>query len=268
MASNDVTFGGAATDAKNGVSNQLARLTTVETGKMLTIMKVLNVINMMCVATLGVLSFARLGQITSGTAKSPVQRFFVAGYTTVFSILLLIFELRCTKFDGDLRKKCGFLYSFLGKTLFIFFIATLCFGYVDASTGLDQKCYDPITKKLIPCPTTVTLTNYQWVGYVVGGITVLNGLFNMFILYSHPGFRTSGVGMDAQGKGAPADRGVGSLQAGSAGYMGNPGPVDPNAGLFAAEQAGGGAANGGINPFGGQGAQDNPFEGSPMPNSV
>jgi hypothetical protein len=26
--------------------------------------------------------------------------------------------------------------------------------------------------------------------------------------------------------------------------MGNPGPVDPNAGLFAAEQAGGGAANG------------------------
>jgi hypothetical protein len=160
MASNDVTFGGAATDAKNGVSNQLARLTTVETGKMLTIMKVLNVLNMMCVATLGVLSFARklptqchmasktlqsppthraachpfatqyfalmftlspndrflsclprcrasrrfallrvsgqhpsppspacgshtgLGQITSDTAKSPVQRFFVAGYTT------------------------------------------------------------------------------------------------------------------------------------------------------------------------------------------
>ena len=33
-------------------------------------------------------------------------------------------------------------------------------------------------------------------------------------------------------------------QAGSAGYMGNPGPVDPNAGLFAAEQAGGGASNG------------------------
>ena len=59
MASNDVTFGGAAKDAKNGVSTQLARLTTVETGKMLTIMKVLNVINMMCVATLGVLSFAR-----------------------------------------------------------------------------------------------------------------------------------------------------------------------------------------------------------------
>ena len=98
-------------------------------------------------------------------------------------------------------------------------IATLCFGYVDASTGLDQKCYDPITKKLIPCPTTVTLTNYQWVGYVVGGITVLNGLFNMFILYSHPGFRTSGVGMDAQGKGAPADRGVGSLQVSSGGQL-------------------------------------------------
>jgi len=266
MASNDVTFGGAAKDAKNGVSSQLSRLTTVETGKMLTIMKVLNVINMMCVATLGVLSFARLSQITTGAAKSPVQRFFVAGYTTIFSILLLIFELRCTKFDGDLRKKCGFLYSFLGKTLFIFFIATLCFGYVDASTGISQICTNK-AGKVVPCTSAQVNENYQWVGYVVGGITVLNGLFNMFILYSHPGFRTSGVGMDSQGKGAPA-AGVGSLQAGSAGYMGNPGPVDPNAGLFAAEQAGGGASNGGINPFGGQGAQDNPFEGSPMPNSV
>ena len=189
-------------------------------------------------------------------------------------------------------------------------IATLCFGYVDASTGISTICTDPVTKKVVPCTSAEVGANYQWVGYVVGGITVLNGLFNMFILYSHPGFRTSGVGMDSQGKGAPA-AGVGSLQvssggqlacckvlsrvppdllhscaglfspiesprliislilpprhilrrisnyhpashtshnphtqAGSAGYMGNPGPVDPNAGLFAAEQAGGGASNG------------------------
>ena len=73
MASNDVTFGGAATDAKNGVSNQLARLTTVETGKMLTIMKVLNVLNMMCVATLGVLSFARKLPTQCHTASKFLQ---------------------------------------------------------------------------------------------------------------------------------------------------------------------------------------------------
>ena len=94
------------------------RLKGVETSKMLTAMKVINVMNMVVVMILGGISFARLGMVTSQT--SPVQRFFVAGYTVCFSVLLCVFELRLARFDPDLRRKCGFLFSFMGKTLFIF----------------------------------------------------------------------------------------------------------------------------------------------------
>ena len=118
---NSVSLGGAASQAKDGFSRQLAKLTTVETSKMLTIMKVLNVINMLGVATLGILSFARLGfKVGELTGGNIVQRFFVAGYTTSFAILFMIFELRCSRFDAGLRQKCGFLFSFMGKTLFVF----------------------------------------------------------------------------------------------------------------------------------------------------
>ena len=55
-----------------------------------------------------------------------------------FGTLLLFFELMSFRkiewIDHWFRRNCGFLYSALGKSLFIIFIAFLCFGLGDPQT--------------------------------------------------------------------------------------------------------------------------------------
>lgn len=55
----------------------------------------------------------------------------------------------------------GFLFRPTGRTIFILFVASVCFGVVG---------------------------NQAWVGITVGVITFLNALFNCWAILEHPGF--------------------------------------------------------------------------------
>jgi magnesium-transporting ATPase (P-type) len=74
-----------------------------------------------------------------------VGQFFVAAYMLFFASILMAFEIMSFRkiewIDHWFRRNCGFLYSSLGKALFIIFIAFLSFGLGDPesltlSTGL------------------------------------------------------------------------------------------------------------------------------------
>jgi hypothetical protein len=58
------------------------------------------------------------------------------------------------------QRNFGFMYSFLGRTAFIIFAGTM------------------------------TMALGQWLAYVVGALTVLNGLFNGYIICVHPAFKS------------------------------------------------------------------------------
>jgi hypothetical protein len=112
--------------------------------------------------------------------------------------MLFCFECRLARMEVDVRRNFGFLYSYTGRTLFIVFIATICFG----ATGGSQDSNGIL-------------------GIVCGTITFLNAFFNCFVIYQHPAFTreggidrnadpgamyTSGEVLAAQGAGEAARR--------------------------------------------------------------
>lgn len=62
-----------------------------------------------------------------------------------------------------LRRNFGFMFSFVGRALFIIFCATMTFAM------------------------------NNWLGYVVGSLTFLNGFFNGYVICVHPSFKTGAL---------------------------------------------------------------------------
>ena len=71
--------------------------------------------------------------------------------------------------EVDVRRNFGFLYSYTGRTLFIVFIATICFG-ATGGTG----------------------DNSGALGIACGTVTFINAFFNCFVIYQHPAFTREG----------------------------------------------------------------------------
>ena len=123
-------------------------------------MRVTNFCNGLCILGTGIGGLFTLLNFDFGFV-------FASCYTILFGCLLCMFELRFGKTDQLSRKYCGFMYSFWGRLGFIFFAATTCLGLITSQT--------------------------QWFSIVAGVLTLLNGLFNLFILCLHPGFGKGGV---------------------------------------------------------------------------
>ena len=86
--------------------------------------------------------------------------------------MLFCFECRLKRMEEDVRRNFGFLYSYTGRTCFIVFIATICFG---ATAGDDTGA----------------------LGIACGAITFINAIFNCFVIYQHPGFGKGGISRNA-----------------------------------------------------------------------
>ena len=81
--------------------------------------RLINFINAVLIIAAGVLSFT---QITGFG-----EQVFVGLYCVLFGSVMMLFELRLESSELFIRRYFGFLYNFLGRLLFIFFIATACF---------------------------------------------------------------------------------------------------------------------------------------------
>jgi hypothetical protein len=119
-----------------------------------------NLSNGVCIMTGGVISFVTLG-VTSLTALA------IGAYVVLFGCMLFCFECRMKRMEEMVRRNFGFLFSYSGRTLFILFIATLCLG-------------------------VTTNGSVSAIGWITGILTFLNAMFNCFVIYRHPAFKSGG----------------------------------------------------------------------------
>ncbi len=134
------------------------------------------------------------------------------------------------------QKYFGFMYSFTGRSLFIFFAGTM----------------------------TYALAN--WLSWITGTITLLNGIFNGYVICVHPAFKTGELTAMGDPYGGYTGGEAEMLEylkknpqlaanAGSAAVSfarENPDVAASAMKGAAAAQGGGGAASGGGNPWGGK----------------
>ena len=87
-----------------------------------------------------------------------ISFYFMSFYIMVFGLLLCCFEMRFSWAERRVRDSFGFLYTYIGRTLFLLFLASFCFGIMSSNQSL---------------------------GMAMGIITAVNALFNMIVMYRH-----------------------------------------------------------------------------------
>lgn len=130
------------------------------------ILRVLNISNAILMFTACIFAFKDL---VVGCGACPT-RTFLATYIGLFALVLLFFETRVKYTENFIRKNFGFMFTWTGRAVFLIFIGAICFGMIDSSKETKEK------------------DGYAWVvGVGVG--TLVNAIFNCFIICSHPGFQ-------------------------------------------------------------------------------
>jgi hypothetical protein len=147
----------AAHGATQAFHDLQSKIVHTETTKMLSTMRVANVINGVALIALGVVAFT-----LSCDDDMPYSSGLIKVYCMLFGLGLVLFELRTgARYHAFVRKYFGFMYSFMGKTFLIIFTATLSYSLMG--------CSDPLA-------------------LAVGIYTSINGLFNCFVIFNHPAF--------------------------------------------------------------------------------
>jgi len=169
------------------------KISDLDTKTVISYLRYANLCNAMCIITAGIVTVATLG---SGSLN--LTSMFIGLYISIFGCMLFCFECRLARMEVDVRRNFGFLYSYTGRTLFIVFIATICFGATGGSGDSSGV-----------------------LGILCGTITFINAFFNCFVIYRHPAFTreggidrtadpgamyTSGEVLAAQGAGEAARR--------------------------------------------------------------
>ena len=132
------------------------RLREIPIKRLLTYLRITNMIN----ALLVLLVFP-LGFITEALTLQISTAFFT-GYSIIFALIIMIFECNCGSWQVTIRTNFGFLYSFIGRTAFLLFVASICL-----------------------CAQTVS-------GYFMFALTFINAAVNCLILAVHPAFKKGG----------------------------------------------------------------------------
>ena len=136
--------------------NCIQRLRETPIKRLLTYLRITNMIN----ALLVLLVFP-LGFITEALTLQISTAFFT-GYSIIFALIIFIFECNCGSWQVRIRTNFGFLYSFVGRTAFLLFVASICL-----------------------CAQTTS-------GYFMFAVTFLNASVNCLILATHPAFKKGG----------------------------------------------------------------------------
>jgi len=87
-----------------------------------------------------------------------ISFYFMSFYIMLFGLLLCCFEMRFSWAERRVRDSFGFLYTYMGRTLFLLFLSSFCFGIMSSQQSL---------------------------GLAMGILTSINALFNMVVMYRH-----------------------------------------------------------------------------------
>ena len=52
----------------------------------------------------------------------------------VFAVLLFVFETRAACTEDLIRRNFGFMFTYMGRTIFLIFLSAVCFGMLDSSS--------------------------------------------------------------------------------------------------------------------------------------
>ncbi|KAH9251557.1 hypothetical protein BASA81_010596 [Batrachochytrium salamandrivorans] len=126
-------------------------LSSNESGSM-KFVRATNFINALALFITGLASLLTITNVFSLTF------YFLCFYLMVFGLVLCCFELRWKFAEKRVRESFGFLYTFLGRTVFLLFLASFCFGLMGSNQAL---------------------------GLAMGIVTSINALFNMIIMFRH-----------------------------------------------------------------------------------
>lgn len=144
----------SAGPAKKSVIEKINDVNSMELPKLLRYMRLGNVICsilQIIAGLIGITSFITLN--ITGT--------LVSIYVIMFGVLFLLFECRLSRMETAIRSNFGFLYSYKGRALFIFFIGFLDFGIGSA------------------------------LATIAGVLMCANAFINLMVMCRHPQFKSS-----------------------------------------------------------------------------
>jgi len=115
-------------------------------------LRISNMINASLVIFAGIYSLLDISKILT----LSIPYFMLGFYLSCFGCMLCCFELRVGAMEQFVREHFGFMFTNLGRTFFLFFLASFCFGLVSQQQAL---------------------------GIIIGVYTILNACFNMYVSY-------------------------------------------------------------------------------------
>jgi hypothetical protein len=124
-------------------------------------MRVGNFCNGALLITCGIVVFL----LPSGSLVPSFATITLSAYTVFLGCLTSCVELNFSLVQAKIRTNCGFLFTSAGRCIFLLFTATVALA-LGTSSG--------------------------FLPYIIGGVTALNGLWNLVVLFTHPGFRAEG----------------------------------------------------------------------------
>uniref|UniRef100_A0A7S2S8X4 Uncharacterized protein n=1 Tax=Mucochytrium quahogii TaxID=96639 RepID=A0A7S2S8X4_9STRA len=116
-----------------------------------TIIRICNLLNAGLIIFAGIYSLVSISDI----ATLHLAALSISLYLACFGCILCCFELRVGALEKMVRRRFGFMYTFIGRTIFLFFIASFLF----------------------PRNTTTTI--------IVGVVTLCNAFLNCFVMWKH-----------------------------------------------------------------------------------
>merc|ERR1719183_3127039 len=102
----------------NAQASRYQRFKALTLEEVLKYLRCTNISNSICVITLAVIS------ITISFSTLSASTLFAAVYMIIFGLTLLCFECKIGRIERNVRLYFGFLHTFMGRALFLFFVAS------------------------------------------------------------------------------------------------------------------------------------------------
>lgn len=142
---------GAAPAGAAGAPAKAGSVSSWTTKKLLTSLRLINMLNGLLLVATGILVFI------TGIVGITFSTITVAAYVVFFGLMMTCLECNVGNLAPKFKKNFGFMFSFIGRTLFILFCATMCFalaawlGYLAGS--ITAREFPPLGTRLrrVPC---------------------------------------------------------------------------------------------------------------------
>ena len=114
----------------------------------------------------------------------------VAAYVVFFGLLMTCLECNIGNLAPKFKKNFGFMFSFAGALVAAGRARPRCAAGSRARARHPRPPAPPGRAIYIFFCATLCYAFSNWLGYVVGSLTMVNGLFNGYVICVHPSFKS------------------------------------------------------------------------------